>query len=192
MNRSLFRKEVAPFLILFGLLILLAILFDALLHQFDLIWIGRWLGIPGTLLILFSFAHSMRKRKIIQIGTPRGLLELHEKMTWAGALMILIHAGVHIYAPLPWFALLAMLVTVISGMTGKYLLRRSRQFLEEKRDHYRQQQLSAEEVEQHLFHDAIAFDLMKQWRVVHIPITVAFATLGLTHILTTLLFWEWR
>lgn len=192
MNRSLLRKEVTPFLTLFGMLILLTILIDALLHQLNLIWIGRWLGIPGTLLILFSFAHSLRKRKIIKRGKPKSLLELHERMTWAGALMILVHAGVHVYAPLPWFALAAMMVTIISGMTGKYLLRRSRQFIEEKRSHYAQQALSEGEIEQRMFHDAIALDLMKRWRVVHIPITIAFATLGLTHILTTLLFWEWR
>ncbi len=51
------------------------------------------LGIPGTLLILFSFLYSMRKRKLIQVGRPKTLLRLHEVLTWAGALMILVHAG---------------------------------------------------------------------------------------------------
>ena len=55
MERSLIRKEVFPFLAMFGSLILATITIDALLHQFELVWIGRWLGIPGVILILLSF-----------------------------------------------------------------------------------------------------------------------------------------
>jgi hypothetical protein len=67
MERSLVSKEVLPFLGLFGSLILATLLADALLHHFDLVWVGRWLGIPGTLLILLAFLYSMRKRKLITV-----------------------------------------------------------------------------------------------------------------------------
>ena len=192
MHRSLIRKEVIPFLMMFGGLIGLTIITDALLHQFDLVWIGRWLGIPGTLLILSSFLYSMRKRKLISFGKPKHLLTLHETLTWLGALMILVHAGIHIYAILPWLALIAMLVNVVSGMTGKYLLDRSRKFLAEKKELYTQQGLAGDEIEKKLFWDATTFDLMKQWRKVHLPITLAFAVLALTHILSIFLFWQWK
>ena len=192
MERSLVRKEVLPFLLLFGSLLLATIVVDALLHRFDLVWIGRWLGIPGTILILVSFLYSMRKRKVIGFGKPKTLLNLHETLTWLGGLMILVHAGVHIYTILPWLALAAMLVNVISGMTGKLLLDRSRRFLAEKRDAYAMQGMSGEEIDKRLFWDATTFDLMKQWRAVHLPITLAFAVLGITHILSILLFWEWK
>jgi hypothetical protein len=43
----------------------------------------------------------MRKRKIIQFGKPKNMLALHETLTWIGALMILVHAGIHVYAILP-------------------------------------------------------------------------------------------
>jgi hypothetical protein len=192
MERSLIRKEVVPFLKLFGTLILATIITDALLHQFELVWIGRWLGIPGTILVLLSFIYSMRKRKVISFGNPRTLLILHETLTWIGALMILVHAGIHIYTILPWLALVAMLVSVISGMTGKFLLDRSRRFLAEKKETYLQQGLSEEVIENKLFWDATAFDLMKKWRAVHLPITLAFAVLGITHILSIFLFWQWK
>lgn len=192
MERSLVRKEVLPFLLMFGSLLLATVVTDALLHQFELVWIGRWLGIPGTLLILLSFLYSMRKRKIINFGKPKTLLTLHETLTWLGALMILVHAGVHIYTILPWLALASMLVNVISGMTGKFLLDRSRRFLAEKREAYSNRGLPAEEIEKRLFWDATAFDLMKQWRTVHLPITLAFAVLGLAHIFSILLFWQWK
>jgi hypothetical protein len=192
MEQSLARKEVVPFLGMFGALILTTIIIDALLHLFDLVWIGRWLGIPGTILILLSFFYSMRKRKVINFGKPKTLLNLHETLTWLGALMILVHAGIHMYTILPWLALAAMLVNVISGMTGKYLLNRSRRFVAEKKEIYLQQGLPVEAIEKKLFWDATTFDLMKKWRVIHLPITLAFAVLGITHILSIFLFWEWK
>ena len=43
-----------------------------------------------------------------------------------------------------------------------------------------------------LFWDAVALDVMKQWRSVHFPITLAFAALACGHIATVLMFWPWR
>jgi len=192
MHRSLIHKEVVPFLLMFGALIMATVIIDALLHQFDLVWIGRYLGIPGTILILLSFFYSMRKRKLIKFGKPKTLLILHETFTWLGALMILVHAGIHVYAILPWLALIAMLVNVISGMTGKYLLDRSRRFIAEKKAAYATQGLPEDEVEKKLFWDATTFDVMKKWRAVHLPITLAFAVLGITHIFSIFLFWQWK
>ena len=192
MERSLISKEIVPFLLMFGTLILATIVSDALLHHFDLVWVGRYLGIPGTLLILLSLFYSMRKRKLIKFGKPKTLLMLHETLAWLGALMILVHAGIHVYAILPWLALIAMLVNVLSGMTGKFLLDRSRRFVAKKKAAYAIQGLPEEEVEKRLFWDATTFDLMKKWRAVHLPITLAFAVLGLTHILSVFLFWQWK
>ncbi|PLY16202.1 MAG: hypothetical protein C0631_04630 [Sedimenticola sp.] len=192
MQHSLVRKEVLPFLLMFFSLIVATVIADALLHQFELVWIGRYLGIPGTILILLSFFYSMRKRKLISFGKPKNLLTLHETLTWLGALMILVHAGIHVYAILPWLALIAMMVNVISGMTGKYLLDRSRRYLAEKKQGYAEQGLSDDDIEKKLFWDATTFDLMKKWRSVHLPITLAFAVLGLTHILSIFLFWQWK
>jgi hypothetical protein len=192
MNISIFRKEILPFLALFGSLIAATVLVDALLHALDLVWVGRYLGIPGTLLILFSFLYFMRKRKLIQVGRPKSLLRLHEVLTWIGALMILVHAGVHVYSILPWLALIAMLVNVASGMTGQYLRERSRRHLASRRDAYTHRGLNGEAVEREIFWDAVTLDLMKQWRRVHFPITLAFAVLGLAHILSIFLFWQWK
>ena len=131
-------------------------------------------------------------RKMIGFGKPKTLLNLHETLTWLGALMVLVHAGVHSYTILPWLALAAMLVNVVSGMTGKFLLDRSRRFLSEKREAYAAQGISGEEIEKRLFWDATAFDLMKQWRTVHLPITLAFGVLVIAHVFSILLFWQWK
>ncbi|MES9911925.1 MAG: hypothetical protein ABW126_05970 [Candidatus Sedimenticola sp. 4PFRAG1] len=192
MESSLIRKEITPFLVMFVSLILAAVVADALLHYFGLAWIGRWLGIPGTVLILLSFFYSMRKRKVISFGRPKTLLALHETLAWTGALMMLLHAGIHVYSILPWLALIAMMTNVISGMTGKYLLDRSRRHMAERKQFYSQQGLSDGEIEKQLFWDATTFDLMKRWRVIHLPITLAFAVLGIAHILSITLFWQWK
>ena len=191
-DRSLLRREVLPFAALFAGLIAATLAADLALHHFRLVWVGRYLGIPGTILILASFGYSMRKRKLVRFGNPRGLLGLHELLTWLGSLMILVHAGVHFAAILPWLALAAMLVNVGSGLTGKILLERSRQHVAQKRGGLRERGLADEDVERELFWDAVTVDVMKQWRAVHFPITLAFAVLAIGHIVSIFLFWPWR
>jgi hypothetical protein len=46
------------------------------------VWIGRWLGIPGTLLIIGSPAYSLRKRKLIKSASPASCCAWHE--LWPG------------------------------------------------------------------------------------------------------------
>ncbi len=192
MERSLISKKVMPFLLMFVALIATTAILDAALHLLDLVWVGRWLGIPGVLLIMLSFLYSMRKRKKISFGKPKSLLKLHEILTWLGALMILVHAGVHVYAILPWLALIAMMVNIISGMTGQYLLDRSRQYITEKKAHHAEKGLVGDEAERALFWDAVTLETMKKWRAVHFPITLMFVVLGTTHIFSILLYWQWK
>ncbi|MBF0448313.1 MAG: hypothetical protein HQL67_08950 [Magnetococcales bacterium] len=192
MEKSLFRLEVLPFLTNFIVLLAATIMGDFILHLFDLIWIGRYLGIPGTILILLSLIYSLRKRKIVSSGNPRFLLGMHEIFTWLGALMVLVHAGIHFNAILPWLALVAMVVNVISGMVGRYLLGRSRLHLKGLREKYRLNGISNEETEMELFWDAVTYQLMAKWRAVHFPISLLFAVLAVGHILSVFLFWEWQ
>lgn len=192
MNKSLFRRRVVPFLLLFALLIAATMIGDLVLHYFGLVWIGRYLGIPGTILITGSMLYSLRKRKVIQFGDPRFLLRAHESLTWLGALMILIHAGVHFNALLPWLATAAMLVNVISGLVGKYLLDKSRRYLKAKSKKYQLSGKTKLEVERELFWDAATFELMAKWRTVHLPISYVFAVLAIGHVISILMFWIWR
>lgn len=191
MRRSLLVRQVIPFLFWYALLIVAAIGVDGLLHRVGLYWIGRYLGIVGSVLILSSFAYSLRKRKIIQHGSPKNLLELHEYMSWAGALMILIHAGVHFNAVLPWAAVAMMLVAVASGLTGKYLLKNARERLRTREAGLREAGMTGEEVADRLFLDSTTVDVMKKWRAVHLPITTVFGTLAVLHVASILIFWRW-
>ncbi|MBF0375524.1 MAG: hypothetical protein HQL39_19200 [Alphaproteobacteria bacterium] len=192
MERSLLRSEIAPFIAAFSALIAATILGDLALHLFGLVWIGRWLGIPGVALIALSFLYSLRKRRLIAAGDPRVFLRLHEFLTWGGALMILVHAGVHFNAVLPWLALLAMLANVGSGLTGKFLLDRGRRHLVEKKAAIQRRGLSAGDLQREIFWDATTLDTMAKWRKVHFPVTIAFSALTVGHVLSILLLWNWR
>jgi hypothetical protein len=134
----------------------------------------------------------MRKRKLLQRGDLRTYLSAHEVAAWLGSLMVLIHAGIHFHDILPWLATIAMGVNVISGMVGRMLLDRSRRQVQSQRDHYQLRGLSRVEVEQAVFWDAVTIDAMARWRKVHIPIFIAFAVLGLGHIVSIFMFWGWR
>jgi hypothetical protein len=191
-HAHILTREVLPFLASLLALVALALLLDALLHLLNAVWIGRYLGIPGVLLILGSFGYSLRKRKLIQAGKPAALLRLHERMAWAGSLLVLVHAGIHFNAILGWLAVWAMLINVASGLTGKFLLQRAQRRLEEAREAMRRQGLSAEELEDSTFWDTLTFDVVKQWRTVHFPIAFAFGVLALAHITAVFWHWGWR
>ena len=191
MKSSLWREHVLPFSLLLGFLVVATLGGDYLLHRLDLVWVGRYLGIPGTLLIIGSLYYSLRKRKYVSKGNPKTLLKLHEFGTWLGSLMVLIHAGIHFNAILPWLATAAMGVNVVSGLVGKLLLSRSRQHVQKERTQFQLRGLSKPEVEKAVFWDAVALDAMAHWRRVHIPIFIVFAVLALGHIVSIFLFWGW-
>lgn len=188
MKDSLLTREVAPFFLSLVVLAGATLLLDAVLHVFGLVWVGRYLGIPGTLLIVGSFGYSLRKRKLISVGNPTLLLRLHERMAWTGSLLVLVHAGIHFNAILAWLAVLAMVINFGSGLTGKFLLRRVRRRLEETARRMREHGHSARELEERMYWDSLTFDVVKQWRVVHYPIALAFAVLATAHILSVFLF----
>lgn len=192
MKGTLFSREVLPFFLALATLAAAALLVDALLHVFNAVWVGRYLGIPGVLLIIGSFGYSLQKRKLANLGRPVTLLRLHERMAWAGSLLVLVHAGIHFNAILGWLAVWAMLINIASGLTGKFLLQRSRRRLEETSREMRDQGLTPIEIDERMYWDSLTFDVVKQWRSVHFPITLAFAVLATAHIISVFLFWGWK
>jgi hypothetical protein len=169
-------------------MILITLVIDYLLHLLQLQIIGRYLGTIGTAVVLLSFIYSLRKRKIIEAGSPKKLLALHEYLSWGGSILILIHAGIHFNAILPWLAILLLLIVVASGLTGKYLLKQANETLREKRKSMITSGTSTEEADKKLFYDSIMVDIMKKWRSVHLPMTLLLGILSLLHIITVIMF----
>lgn len=187
MRNAIFFKQVAPFLFLYLLLIVAAFFLDFFLHKIGLLWVGRYLGTVGVITLLFSFIYSLRKRSLIKTGSLKVLLDVHEYLAFLGALMILIHTGIHFNAILPWIALIMMLVVVASGFTGKVLLKRASQQLRTTQTQLQTQGLSGVELEKKLHFDALTLELMKKWRTFHIPINIIFVVLTVLHILAILI-----
>ena len=189
---SILTREILPFVLSFAALIGGAIVIDLALHLAGQVWIGRYLGIVGVALILGSFGYSLAKRKWLKPFNPAVRLRRHERWAWAGALLVLVHAGIHFNAILAWLAVAAMLVNVLSGLTGKYLLQRARARMGQTRASLEAGGSSAAEIEARLYWDSLTYGVIKQWRSLHVPITLAFAVLALAHIISTALFWGWH
>lgn len=189
---SLWGRQVLPFYGSLLALVGLALLIDTVLHLADAVWIGRYLGIPGTLLILASARYSLRKRKIIASGKPGKLLIEHERLAWLGSLLVLVHAGIHFNAWLGWLALGAMCINVASGLTGKYLLGRVQKRNATKRKALTEAGMADDDIAERVHFDTLTFNAIKQWRVIHVPITLAFGVLALAHIISIFLFWGWK
>jgi hypothetical protein len=47
-------------------------------------------------------------------------------------------------------------------------------------------------LEDRIYWDSLTFDAVRKWRVIHFPITLAFAVLALAHIIAVFLFWGWK
>jgi hypothetical protein len=192
MQARLITREIIPFSVSLAALALVTLLLDGVLHWFNLVWIGRYLGIVGVLLVLLSFRYSLRKRKIITTGNPVTLLRRHEYLAWLGSLLILVHAGIHFNSILGWLAVVAMLVNIGSGLAGKFLLERARKRMLQARQTMQRQGVPEADWDERVYFDSLTFDVVKQWRAVHFPITLAFGVLALAHIIAVFLFWGWK
>ncbi len=188
MKLPILVKDVLPFSIWFGLMILSTITIDYILHYFHFGSAGLYLGYIGTFLIILSFAYSLRKRKYIEVGSPKHYLIFHEYMAWAGSVLILVHAGIHFNAQLAWLAVLMLVISVASGLVGKFLLKTVRASLGESRQALTDAGISQEEIDKKLFFDAVMVDAMQKWRSVHLPITLMFGILALLHIMSVFMF----
>lgn len=188
MNKSILNKYAFPFLQWYALMILLTIVIDYFLHRFQLVLNGSYLGFAGTFLILLSFLYSLKKRKILKSGSPKKLLKLHEYLSWIGTIILLVHAGIHFNAILPWLAVLMLLITVASGLVGKFLLKKSNENLKQKKQFLIAGGMDKDEADKKLFMDSITVDLMKKWRVAHLPITFLLLLFSLIHIVTIVIF----
>ncbi len=186
-------KYTILFFIWFALLVASALGLDYLLHVVGEVWIGRYLGIVGLIFILASLLpYSLRKRQLLRSLEPQPLLRAHQAFGWAGGVLVVVHAGVHANAILPWLALFAMLAAVGSGLISVFVLRQTRKQLESARSSLVALRLTPAEIDQQLFWDAFAVGLLQNWRVIHQRAALAFAVLTTCHVVGVLMFWGWR
>ncbi|MEI6757299.1 MAG: hypothetical protein FDX18_06930 [Chlorobium sp.] len=192
MWKSVLVQRALPLTISYLLLIIAAILLDYIFHVAHLAWIGRYLGVPGTAFIVFSFAYSARKKKVIRGGALSFFLRLHCNAGWVGTLMILVHSGIHFNALLPWAASALMMVVTASGHVGQYLLKKVREEVKQKMKQLGVNPSSVDDPEQQRYWDTLTVKTLEKWRHVHMPMVSLLVALCLIHILSILFFLNWR
>lgn len=188
MKNGIIFKDVFPFIVWFSTMIVSTIVLDFILHFFNLVFIGRYLGYLGTFTILISFVYSLKKRKLINFGVPRILLNYHEYLALSGSIMILVHAGIHIHSILPWLAIFILIINVASGLVGKYIVQQANQTIKTRKGLLKDSGLSDVEISKAVFWDTITMNAMKKWRTIHLPITYLLGLFSLIHIISVILF----
>ncbi len=192
MWNSVLIQRALPLSISYILLILATFALDFSLHAASLVWVGRYLGIAGTLFILLSFGYSARKKKLIATKPLKQFLKLHCNAGWIGTLMILVHSGIHFNAILPWAATALMMIVTASGHVGHYLLKKVQEEVNSKTE---QPGVVGEvngDIPDRNYWDAVTVKALEQWRGLHMPMVAVMLSLTLIHIFTIFFFWNWR
>lgn len=192
MWKSVLIQRTLPLTISYLLLIIAGIALDYLLHIAHLVWIGRYLGIAGTVFLALSFGYSARKKKVIKNGALKFFLKLHCNAGWIGTLMILVHSGIHFNAILPWLATTLMMVVTASGHVGQYLLKKVKEEVKAKLKQLGINTSVEEEMEQQHYWDSLTIKTLEHWRTVHMPMVSTLLALTMLHILSIFFFWNWK
>lgn len=145
------------------------------------------LGTTSSLLLLISLIYSLRKRKIIfKSGCIKHWLVIHEWLAIVGAALIFVHGGFHAHAAVPLITNGVMFITVVSGLTGRYLYSHAYEELRSRKKDLEKRGLEREEIENTLSSLAAAHKFMKHWRTIHVPIVFVLAMTVAFHVLSAL------
>jgi hypothetical protein len=149
--------------------------------------LGHAIGVLGATLLLVVFFYPVRKY-FLRRGSITEWLAWHMVLGIVGPLLVLMHGAFHFHALLPLLASLAMVLNVLSGLVGRYLVADSRRALRALEQQLRDQGLPAQEREQELFARASSVRAMAQWRMVHYPLAAILLTLMVFHVVAALYF----
>lgn len=189
---TVIQRNTLWFLLWFLSMLAAALGIDFLLHLRGYAPIGSYLGAIGLVAVLLSLLpYSSRKHRIIHFGNPATFLRLHQSIAWIGSVLVIVHAGIHTNALLPWLALAAMIATVASGLVSVFLLRQARKQLNIKSLHLAQGPLASEE-EENLYWDAMTVEFLTGWRAAHLFTAAALTVLTAGHVASILIFGGWR
>jgi hypothetical protein len=148
---------------------------------------GHALGVLGAFLLVVVFLYPIRKY-FLKRGRLSEWLAWHMVLGFVGPLLVIVHGAFHFHALLPLLASLAMVLSVMSGLVGRYLVTDARRALCGLEQQLRQQGLSAADREQTLLIRASSVRAMTRWRMVHYPIAAVLLTLMVFHVISALYF----
>ena len=170
-----------------------ALLFEAILSLETVLSFGHtrqghvtgWIGLAVILLV---FVYPIRKRVGRNRTWPRGWFQVHMVAGVVGPLLILVHAGAHLHALMPIFAMVAMGIVALSGIIGQAVHYLALRTLNEERRQFLQQGVSPDEAEARLHDEASREETFRVWQLIHAPMTLMFMVLVALHVIGTLYF----
>ncbi len=120
---------------------------------------GGVLGVSGTFLMLVPLAAysvvkrvQIIKRRVTGWMSMRTLLTVHIYTALVGSILVLLHTGHKFDSPLGMALTVMVLLVVLSGFIGRYLMSHISQGLREKQQRLRGLQLGFEQMSQDLAH----------------------------------------
>lgn len=143
---------------------------------------GHLIGWLGFAMMLAVFGYTIKKRFGRKTGWPKGWFRMHQAAGIIGPMLILIHAGAHFHALVPFFALMAMSIVATSGIIGILVHRKAVSMLNATRKELLSQGLSGEDVDERLFDLASDEETFRIWQVIHVPMVIIFMALAIIHI----------
>ncbi len=131
-------------------------------HRFAGSLSGGILGVSGTILMLvplaaYSVAKRVQiiKRRVTRRISMRTLLTVHIYSALLGSILVLLHTGHKFDSPLGMALTAMVLLVVLSGFTGRYLMSHINQGLREKQQMLRGLQLGFEQMSREIAHQNV-------------------------------------
>jgi cation transport ATPase len=155
------------------------------------------MGIVGTVFIIVSLGYVFRKHYLKKLSQMKAWLDVHVLTGSIGTILILFHSEFHFRALVPALAVITMLMVVVSGVIGRYLISKVlKQISMEKAQRKKAQKehekviegneilLQEKEDEDDLMVLVFSQSIMKHWKLVHLHLTPLPVVLTILHVIS--------
>lgn len=139
-------------------------------------------GWMGLMLIGLTFVYPYKRRRFPNQVWPKRWFQIHIVCGLLGPAVIFLHSGAHFHAWVPILALGAMVLVVMSGITGQAVHYLAFRALYESRHEMAAEGMSEDSIDHRLQGLAREEALFRWWKCLHGPLTWSFVLLTLLHI----------
>ena len=144
--------------------------------------IAHLVGWTGLVFIGLTLVYPLRRWMYPNQVWSQRWFQVHIVSGIVGPLVIFVHAGAHFHAWVPIMALIAMVLVVMSGITGQALHYLAFRNLYERRHELAFEGMAEESIDAHLRDLALQEETLRWWKCLHGPLTWSFLSLTLLHI----------
>lgn len=144
--------------------------------------VAHLVGWTGLVFIGLTFVYPVKRWMYPNQVWSQRWFQVHIVFGIVGPLVIFVHAGVHFHAWVPILALIAMVLVVMSGVTGQALHYLAFRTLYERRHEPAFEGMTEEAIDAHLHDLALQEETLRRWKCLHGPLTWSFVSLTLLHI----------